>query len=80
LTKFNILYNKSSGETRNKRNIQKTKPIYDKLHTKWRKNEIISSKVRKKTKVSLSPLLINIELAFLATAIRERKKRDSNRE
>jgi hypothetical protein len=53
------------------------KTIYDKHrqhHTKQRNSETISSKVRNETRKSTSPLLLNVELEFLARAIRKEKE------
>ena len=45
-----------------------------KHYPQWRKNESISPKIRNKTRVPLSPLLFNIVLEVLATAIRAEKE------
>jgi hypothetical protein len=55
----------------NKGNIQQT---YSKHLTKQGKTEIISSKVRNKTMVSILSILIQFSLEFLAKEIRQEKE------
>ena len=75
LTKLNIHLWSNPPESRNRRNM----PQHNKSHIwqtqskhypQWWKIESIIPKVRNKTKVPLSPLLFNIVLEVLATAIR----------
>ena len=55
----------------NKGHIQQT---HSNCYSRWWKYESISSKIRCKTRVPISPLLIKIILEILATAIRKEKE------
>ena len=73
------IYDKNSPENgnrgklpqHNKGHISQT---HSKHHSQWWKTESISSKIRNETRIPLSPLLFNIVLEVLATAIREDKE------
>jgi hypothetical protein len=68
------LHDKSSEETKNKRNIHQHNKdyewqIYSQHHTESGKTEMISSKVRDETGYLLSSFLFNTGLDFLAKVI-----------
>ena len=70
---------KNPPESRHRRNIpQHNKShmweTHSKQYSQWWKTESISPKVRNKTRMPTLPLLFNIVLEVLATAIREEKK------
>ena len=73
------IYDKDSSENGHRRSL----PQHNKSHiwqthrkhySQWWKTEIISSKIRNKTRVPLTTLLFNIVLEVLAMAIREEKE------
>ena len=73
------IYDKNSPESRNRRDIPQHNKSYiwqthSKHYPQWWKIESISPKVRNKTRCPLSPLLFNIVLGVLATAITAEKE------
>jgi hypothetical protein len=77
LTKFNILHDKISEETRNRKNITNyIKGLYGKTIANIivnGENQIISSKVSNRTRVSISSLFFNIVLELLARGRKQEK-------
>jgi hypothetical protein len=79
LTKFSTLYGKSTGETRNRKNVPQhnkgyIQQTYRQHNNKLGTSDVIPTEVKNETEMLISPVLFNILLEILARSIRQEQE------